>query len=163
MMRNKWLFCIFLILLLIPLSVDCVQTNQSSSLPTTTDSSKLTQQPASTTSTATQTVQTETKPSYIPWNTAKDHIGEYIKVCGPVSNVTWATASKGKPTFINIGNAYPNPNRFVALIWNENRAQYENMINSMYYGRNVCVTGLIKLYSGIPEIEVTSPSQIEIR
>ena len=162
-MWNKWLIYLCLIFLLATLSFGCTQVAQPSNVPNTTDASQRTQQPASATSTAAQTVQTETNPSYISWNVAKDHVGEHVTVCGTVGNVTWATSSKGKPTFINIGNAYPNPNRFTALIWSENRAKCENIINSMFYGRNVCVTGLIKLYNGTPEIEVTSPSQIEVR
>lgn len=103
------------------------------------------------------------KQNTLSWADAKYHMGEYAAVCGAVTTVTWATTSKGQPTFINIGNAYPNPNRFTALIWGENRKACESKINALYNGKNVCITGVIKQYNNLPEIEVTSPAQIEIR
>jgi len=41
---------------------------------------------------------------------------EYATVCGPVVSAYFATSMNGQPTFLNIGNEYPDPKRFTALI-----------------------------------------------
>lgn len=102
------------------------------------------------------------QPSGIPWNEAKYHIGERTTVYGPVASTYYATGSKGKPTFINIGNAYPNRNRFTVLIWDRNRGNFPFAPENYYSGKTISVTGLITEYEGVPEIEVTSPGQIEV-
>lgn len=100
------------------------------------------------------------QPIGIPWNEAKYHIGERTTVYGPVASTKWATSSKGQPTFINLGNAYPNTNRFTIVIWAENRGNFPFAPESYYIGKTISVTGLITEYKGVPEIEATSPSQI---
>ena len=102
------------------------------------------------------------QPTGIPWDQAKYHIGERTTVYGPVVSTKWATSSKGQPTFINLGNAYPNQNRFQAIIWVQNRGNFSFAPESYYSGKTISVTGLIVDYEGVPEIEVTSPSQIQV-
>ena len=97
----------------------------------------------------------------INWDEAKNHIGERTTVCGPVVSATWASGSKGKPTFLNIGKPYPDPQRFTVLIWVQNRGNFPQPPEDYYLGKNICVTGLIIEYKGVPEIEVKDPSQIQ--
>jgi hypothetical protein len=40
---------------------------------------------------------------------AKAHEGESATVCGKVASEKTAVSSRGKPTFINLDSAYPNP------------------------------------------------------
>jgi hypothetical protein len=40
---------------------------------------------------------------------AKDHVGEPATVCGVVASATFATRTKGQPTFLNLDQPYPNP------------------------------------------------------
>jgi len=106
----------------------------------------------------------ETAPSdVISWDEAQDHIGERLTVCGPVKSTYYSSGSKGKPTFLNIGEPYPDPDRFTVIIWGENRGNFPEPPESYYEDKDICVTGLIVSYEGIPEIEVTSPEQIEIQ
>ena len=39
---------------------------------------------------------------------AQKHIGETATVCGTVAPARYADRSKGSPTFLNLGHAYPN-------------------------------------------------------
>jgi len=73
----------------------------------------------------------------------------------------WASGSKGKPTFLNIGKPYPDPNRFTVVIWIQNRGKFPQPPDDYYLGKTICVTGLIDEYKGIPQIEVKDPSQIQ--
>jgi len=91
---------------------------------------------------------------------AKDHVGERITVYGTVVSTKYASESNGKPTFLNMCYAHPNPDRFTVVIWEENRGKFPQPPEDYYNGKTIYVSGLIVLYNGVPEIEVTSPSQI---
>jgi len=99
----------------------------------------------------------------IQWHEARKHIGERITVCGPVVSTKWASASGGSPTFLNIGNAYPDTNRFTVVIWKDYRKNFKFLPETYYQGKNICVTGLITEYEGIPEMEVRSQDEIEVK
>lgn len=86
------------------------------------------------------------------------HIGENATVCGTVVSAKYAYSSRGQPTFINLDRAYPNQ-KFTVVIWGSNRADF-NRPEYKYRGRDICVTGYIDSYRGVPQIEVESPSQI---
>jgi len=102
-------------------------------------------------------------PGAISWDEATNHIGERTTVCGPVVSATWASGSKGQPTFLNIGKPYPDLQRFAVVIWMQNRGNFPQAPESYYSGKTICVTGLIIEYNGVPEIEVKDPSQIQER
>ncbi|MCL2761329.1 MAG: hypothetical protein FWD70_06765 [Desulfuromonadales bacterium] len=91
---------------------------------------------------------------------ASGYIGQYTTVCGYVASAKFAYRSKGQPTFLNLGEPYPNQ-IFTALIWGNDRPAF-GAPEVTYSGRNICVTGLIQEYRGIPEIIVRSPSQIRL-
>lgn len=98
----------------------------------------------------------------IEWDRASLYVGEFKTVCGPVISTRYASSSSGQPTFLNIGRAYPDPNRFTVVIWGRNRGNFPFKPEDYYSGKTICVTGLIEEYRGVPEIEISSPSQIEI-
>ena len=97
----------------------------------------------------------------ISWDKAKDHIGDRATVCGPVAGTLYGATSNGRPTWLNIGKDYPSSERFVVIIWGENRSNFPQSPESYYAGETVCITGLIQEYQGIPQIEVTTPDQIQ--
>lgn len=111
--------------------------------------------------------ETETAPEAgvptgaISWDKAKDHIGDRTTVCGPVAGTKYGATSRGKPTWLNIGKDYPSSERFVVIIWGENRGNFPQPPESYYTGKTICVAGLIQEYEGIPQIEVTTPDQIQ--
>jgi hypothetical protein len=87
---------------------------------------------------------------------AKAHEGESATVCGVIAGERTATSSRGEPTFINLDSAYPKQ-VFTILVWGEDRKTVGDLPPS---GSHVCVTGLIKDYRGVPEIEVKTKDQI---
>ena len=103
-------------------------------------------------------------PLAIPWYEAKDHIGEWATennpVYGPVVGASYRPDISGQPTWLNIGEDYPSQNRFVVIIWGENRGNFPQAPEDYYLGKTIYVTGLITEYNGVPQIEVTSPDQI---
>ena len=101
----------------------------------------------------------------ISWTEAAQHVGEVVTVFGTIMDTKYATNAKGKPTFLDIGVAYPGTNRVTAVIWRKYRDSFSKSPESMYpRGSTICVTG--ELYrrpsDGVLNIEVRSPSQIQV-
>jgi len=88
-------------------------------------------------------------------------MGDITTVCGPVVDTQWATESQDKPTILNIGKEYPDPNRFTVVISIHNRGNFPQAPERYYLGKTICVTGLIYPYKGVPQMSVEDPSQIE--
>ena len=101
--------------------------------------------------------------SAILWSEAINHIGERTTVYGPVIGATYASSSKGQPTFLNVGKNYPDPARFTVLIWGSDRSKFSPAPENQFKGRTIYVYGLIELYQGSAEIIVNSPSQIQVK
>jgi hypothetical protein len=99
----------------------------------------------------------------INWNEADGYIDEFITVCGPVVSAYFATSTNGQPTFLNIGKEYPDPERFTALIWGRDLEYFPFNPDEYYFGKIICVQGLVEEYKGTLEIEVTDPEQIIIK
>jgi len=97
----------------------------------------------------------------IQWNEAKYYIGKFKTVCGTVVGTYYDVTSNGQPTFLNIGKPYPDPDRFIVIIWGEDRGKFYSPPEDYYLGKNINVIGLIMEYEGIAKIEVWRPSQIE--
>jgi hypothetical protein len=88
------------------------------------------------------------------------HIGEAATVIGPVVGAAYASESRGRPTFLNVGLPYPDPNRFTVLIWINNRHNFAAPPEETYLNQTVCVSGSIDVYDGSVEMEISGPEQI---
>jgi hypothetical protein len=145
-------------------------TPTSTNLPTPTGIPTETPTPTSTykpTPPSTDTVTPTPSPSptiinSIQWYEAKNHIGENKLVCGPVVGSQYAPSSRGQPTFLNIGEKYPNPGRFTVVIWGEDRPKFPPDPEEFYPGLTICVRGVIEEYEKAPEIIASDPSQIVV-
>lgn len=153
--RHKWYSILLsgLLLLLISSVVACSSTTPAQS-PTPTQQAPITPTTSSPVIPA---------PSAILWSEAINHIGERTTVYGPVIGATYASGSKGKPTFLNVGKNYPDPDRFTVLIWGENRSNFSPAPEIQYKGKTIYVYGLIEPYQGSAEIIVASPNQIQVK
>ncbi len=89
---------------------------------------------------------------------AADHIGQVATVCGLVASTKYAPHSFGAPTFLDFVSAYPKA-VFTALILGADRAKFGEPERTL--GKEVCVTGEIRLYAGIPQVILTQPDQLD--
>ncbi len=97
----------------------------------------------------------------IPEDAAK-FIGQQKTVCGSVASIHFAARSKGQPTFLNLNKPYPKQ-VFTVLIWGSDKSKFENPPETLYSGKEICVTGIIQSHQGRPEIIVSEPSQIKLK
>ena len=93
---------------------------------------------------------------------AAKFIGESKTVCGMVASAHFAAKSKGQPTFINLDKLYPTQ-VFTVMIWGSDRGKFEKPPETLYSGKEICVTGMITSYQGSSEIIVKEPSQIKVK
>lgn len=98
----------------------------------------------------------------IPWGDYSDFIGETTMVTGPVADISILNDSNGSPSFIDLGEAYPSTDRFTIVIWEEHYDDVATVLNEISVNDIIYVEGCIEMYDGIPQIEVTDPSQINI-
>jgi hypothetical protein len=101
-------------------------------------------------------------PGAIRWDQALSHAGQHATVVGPVVGATFASESRGRPTFLNLGKGYPDPGRFTVLIWIENRASFPTPPEETYLDATICVSGVIEIYQGSAEMEISGPDQIVV-
>jgi len=100
-------------------------------------------------------------PPRVPDHEAYRHIGKEATVCGRVADTTFLESIRGRPTFLNLGGAYPNQT-FTVVIWDDARARFDEAPNRKFAGAEICVTGRIETYKGKPQIVVKTPSQIVV-
>jgi micrococcal nuclease len=93
---------------------------------------------------------------------AQKYIGMEKTVCGTVASANYAIRSKGRPTFLNLDQPYPNQ-IFTVVIWGSDRNNFKNPPETFFRGKTICVTGIIESYHGKPEMVVHSPDQITVK
>jgi hypothetical protein len=91
---------------------------------------------------------------------AKKHIGEKTTVCGKVVGSRAGLSQNGKLTFLDFDKQEPKPS-FMMLIWGKNREKFKDP-KKEYVGKQVCVTGEVQDYDGVPGIEATATEQVTV-
>jgi hypothetical protein len=93
---------------------------------------------------------------------AINHVGSNAEVCGYAAGTSYRPDISGSPTFINFEMPYPD-HVFTAIIWGNNRSRWASPPEELYNGRNICVSGRIRLHEEKPQIVLTSPGQVTMR
>jgi hypothetical protein len=86
-------------------------------------------------------------PVNIKATEASEHVGKLAKVCGTVVSKHTAEESNGKPTFVNLDRAFPNQ-AFTIVVWGADASAVGDLPTT----GNVCVTGTVAMYRGVPQI-----------
>ena len=87
-----------------------------------------------------------TAPVAITWDQAKDHVGETATVTGTVIGIH----DFGQAAVLNVGKDFPAPDRFTVYIVADKR---DDMPKDLDKGKSISVTGKIKMFHNVPEIE----------
>jgi len=90
---------------------------------------------------------------------AKDHVGEKVTICSEVKETYFNSKAKGEPTNLNFGAPFPKQT-FTVLIWKDDLVNFDYDPSQYLKGKHICVTGVIKLYKGKPEMELKTQYQI---
>ena len=65
-------------------------------------------------------------------------------------------------TLLNVGGEFPN-SPLTVVIYSDKLKNFNFVPADYYKGKNICVTGKIKMYKGKPEIISSSQSDIEVK
>lgn len=98
----------------------------------------------------------------IEWTQAGQYIGEETKLYGKVVDAEYASRSNSQPTFLDIGEAYPNSDRLTVVIWGDDRDSFPSPPEEAYLNHTVAVAGMVYEHEGVCNIEVNTPRQIQI-
>jgi len=102
-------------------------------------------------------------PVIYRWDEAQKHIGEVACVEGVVASVG---TSRGGDVFLNLGRPYPDPGRFTIFIPARCVGRLEAALGARFWnnllGRTVRALGEIRLYQGVPEIQICEPENLLI-
>ena len=90
---------------------------------------------------------------------ASSHVGENATVCGTVASANYAANAKGQPTFLNLDKGYPHQ-IFTVVIWGIDRSKFGTPDKALS-GKQICATGVIELFRGLPEVIVHEPSLLK--
>ena len=89
---------------------------------------------------------------------ASQAVGRSATVAIAKVDASYQPNVRGQPTFLNDA-PYPN-HLFTAVIWGNNRRQFNPPPEGAWQGEALCVTGPVELFQQKPQIVVTSPSQL---
>lgn len=107
-----------------------------------------------------QTGSTCTNP--INWQQASQHIGSSVSIVGPIMKITSRKNIRGNPTWVDIGGAFPATNRMMLVIWEEKKNEFPLLVPGKLTHKEVCVTGQLTSYKGIPQIQLSEKSQLQV-
>lgn len=97
-----------------------------------------------------------------PWDEARQAAGGTAAVAGPVAHATYEPDVEGEPTFVNLGRAYPEPERFDVVIFPDVRDQWEAPPEEAVSGERVCVRGLVNVRDGVAQIVLEAREDLVI-
>ncbi len=89
-----------------------------------------------------------------PWREAAALEGASAAVVGQVAAATYAPDVGGEPTFVNLGNPHPDPDRFDVVVYADARDGFDVPPEEALPGETICVVGEIRLRDGVPQIVV---------
>lgn len=107
----------------------------------------------------------------LSWREASKRVGDVITVQGPLFSSKYMENINGKPTWMDVGNKFPNSDRLQLVVWGSNRGNFDlphidkgGFDMERYEGRvvTVCAYGKVSMYKGVPQIELTDMSQVRI-
>jgi hypothetical protein len=104
-------------------------------------------------------VEDETEVSVtIDVNKASEYEGKLVYTCAKVYS-TKVLDSNGM-TFLNLGAEYPN-SPLTIVIYSDSLGNFDNKPADYYKGKNICVSGKVKMYKGKPEIIINNQRSIK--
>ena len=93
---------------------------------------------------------------------AAKKVGDSIKVCDKIYGGRFFETSKGSPTLLNMGAAYP-ASPLTIMIPGEVRIKMVGAPEQELKDKNVCVVGRVILFKEKPEIVIYNVSQLQVQ
>ncbi len=98
----------------------------------------------------------------VTWQDAAQEVGRSSAIVGQVVDAAFEPDVGGAPTFLNLGNAHPDPERFDVVIYEDVRERFDSAPEEVFLGEYVCVLGEVRDRDGVPQIILQGPGWIWI-
>ena len=98
----------------------------------------------------------------LAWDQAIENVGDLTTVTGSVVGTRYDPDSEGQPTYLYVGKDFPEPDRFMVVIWGDARDNFPFAPEVEYNNRTICVTGRIVMVRFLALMVVDTPGDIEI-
>jgi hypothetical protein len=98
----------------------------------------------------------------VAWDDTSLRAGQRTAVTGSVARATFEPDVGGAPTFLNLGNAYPDPDRFDVVIYEEVGDRFDRRPDRMLRGRTLCVQGQVRDREGVLQIILEDPAYLTV-
>jgi len=89
-------------------------------------------------------------------------VGDSITVCGKIFGGRYFETSKGSPTLLNMGAAFP-ASPITIMIPGDVRSKLGYIPEAELKDKNICVRGRVILFKDKPEIVIYNASQLEVQ
>lgn len=100
-------------------------------------------------------------PNTIEWQDASRYANRTVRFEAPIMNIKAMDSHvSGMPTFLDIGSAYPDPNRVTIMWWGKD--SHEFWAGDSYLNRRVVVTGKVTEYGGATQLVLDKASQLQL-
>ena len=100
--------------------------------------------------------------SNVNLQTIQQHIGDSVVFCGNVFITRVFKSARAKATILDFQYSLSAP-KARAIIWEEDKDKFENLNRDAFYTKkDVCITGVVYLYDGIPYIKLTHQRQVKV-
>jgi endonuclease/exonuclease/phosphatase family metal-dependent hydrolase len=97
----------------------------------------------------------EARP-HVDWTQADKVVGKVAFVSGRIVSV----GSSGRVNFLNFEQ--DRPARFTGIVFQTYVGNFPDSLKNLYEGKYVRIRGMVTTYAGKPQIQITSPDQIEV-
>lgn len=97
----------------------------------------------------------------LAWDRAEQAVGQRAAIVGHVVAATREPDVGGAPTFLNLGAAHPDPDRFDVVIYEDVRERFDAPVEHALEGTEVCVQGRVRDRDGVPQIVLDGPAFLQ--
>ncbi|MNO89655.1 hypothetical protein D3C76_811450 [compost metagenome] len=94
------------------------------------------------------------------WSGAVHQEGQVKAFAGKVVEIVSRGNTTGKPTFINLGEAFPSKRRLTVIIWGEDAEIFRESLKHGLQGRTICVRGKVGRKDGVAQIILKDRAQL---
>ncbi|QBI20947.1 hypothetical protein ER308_16115 [Egibacter rhizosphaerae] len=97
----------------------------------------------------------------VAWDAVDGHeVGTEVAVEGPVEAASTEPDLGGAPTFLNLGNAYPDEPRFDVVVYESEREGLGFDPEQALPGERICAVGELDERDGVPQIVLPAPGSL---
>lgn len=99
---------------------------------------------------------------YINVKDVAKYVGDTVQFCSKVYSTRYYEGSVGKPTLLDVRANFSEP-LVNTIVLGEDRKAFNDAPEILYVNREVCISGIVQLYNGSPQILIRKREQITVK